>query len=79
MGVTVEVGGGLKGGEVSIGGSRQLLPRKRHSIMIRQVSRYFRFIPFIAGFIVARGQNWGKGFLSLSGCFAKVVKSATLI
>ena len=39
MGVAVEVGGGLGGGEVSTGGSRQLLPRKRH-IMIRQVNRY---------------------------------------
>jgi hypothetical protein len=47
MGLVVEVGGGLGGGEVSIGGNRQLLPRKRHIIMIRQVNRYFVFIAFI--------------------------------
>jgi hypothetical protein len=45
--LVVEVGGGLGAGEVSIGGSRQLLPRKRHIIMIRQVNRYFVFIAFI--------------------------------
>jgi hypothetical protein len=33
-------------GEVFIGGNRQLLPRIRHRI-IRQVNRYFMFIPFI--------------------------------
>lgn len=60
MGVTVEVGGGLEGGEVSIGGSRQLLPRKRHSIMIRQVSRYFRFIPFMADFYCSTGAKLGQ-------------------
>ena len=37
---------GEVGGEVFTGGNRQLLPRKRH-IIIRQVNRYFRFIPFI--------------------------------
>ena len=56
MGVESEVaGGGLGGGEVSTGGSRQLLPRKRHRIMIRQVNRYFMFIPFMVNSIVARG------------------------
>ena len=79
IGVAVEVaGGGLGGGDISIGG-RQLLPRIRHRIIIRQVNRYFMFIPFIVDFIVARGQNLSKGFLSLSGCFAKVVKFATLV
>jgi len=57
MGVELEVGGELGGGEVSIGGSRQLLPSKRHRIITRQVNRYFIFIPFIANFIVAQGQN----------------------
>jgi len=47
MGLVVEVGGGLGGGEVSIGGSRQLLPRRRHRIIIRQVNKYFVFIAFI--------------------------------
>jgi hypothetical protein len=43
----VAEGGELGGGEVFTGGNKQLLPRKRHKIMIRQVNRYFRFIPFI--------------------------------
>jgi hypothetical protein len=43
----VEVGGEFGGGEVFTGGNKQLLPRKRHIIMIRQVNRYFMFIAFI--------------------------------
>ena len=58
MGVTVEVGGGRGGGEVSIGGSRQLVPRKRHNVIVRQVNRYFMLALLIVDYIiVARGQN----------------------
>jgi hypothetical protein len=60
MGPVVEVGGELGGGAVSIGGSTQLQPRERHSTIIRQVSRYFRFIPFMVTFIVARGVKFGQ-------------------
>lgn len=59
MGVA-EVGGGLGGGDISTGGSRQLAPRKRHRIIIRQVNRYFMFIPFMADFYCSTGAKLGQ-------------------
>lgn len=46
MGVEVEVGDESEGDEVSTVDTRQLLPTKRH-IMIRAISRNFRFSFFI--------------------------------
>jgi len=40
------LGGGLVGGEVSMLGSKQPLPGKRHRIIIRQVNRYLIFALF---------------------------------
>ena len=58
MGLTIESAGGLVGGGASSGGSRQPLPTKRNITMTRQASRYFRFVLFMASFIVA----WGVEF-----------------
>jgi len=77
MGLTLVVGGGLVvvAGGNSNDGSGQPLPTKRNTITSRQASRYFRFIFFMVGFILARGQSLGKGLLALSVCFAKEAKS----
>ena len=53
IGVVMGLVGGLGGGEVSMLDGRQPLARKRHKIIIRQVDKYFIFIPFIADDIVA--------------------------
>jgi len=79
MGVAVRVvGGEVVGGAVTMGGSGQPLVTRRNITMTRLASRYLRFIFFMANFILARGRGLGKGFLALSVCFAKLVKSATL-
>ena len=78
-GVTLVVGGGLVvAGGNSNDGSGQPLPTKRNTVISRQASRYFRFIFFMVGLILAWGQSLGKGLLALSFCYAKEVKSAKL-